>query len=422
MASGVEQVLGDVILATRDYGPMQARAEALARELDALARAAEGEHADELGEYAAFMRWLVADHFVFLGYREYDVLEHAGVPSLQVTKDSGLGVLDKPNSAYETPVSLADIPEGLRERILSGRVVTVTKTNAEATVHRPVRMDYIGVKKVREGAFVGESRFVGLFTSAALAAPVQETPILRRKLRLVLEVDGAERGSHDFKQITSVFNSVPRDELFWSDASRLQRDIRTVMNTAQPGAVRVTLRPDPLARGLAVMVIMPRERFNAAVRRRVQAFLAAELGATHTDYQLAMGEDEGQVRFHFFFVTSTDYRTLDVAALEGRVAELTRTWGDRLSELLSSRAGGHTDGQGGGQRLTERYLSAFGERYRADTVPETAARDVGNLEALAREPFVINLLNPQARAQASELSRTASHLGGLSPGPDAGPE
>ncbi len=417
LATGVEKVLRDVLLATRDHGPMRARAETLARELGVLAEAAGGERADELNEYAAFMRWLVADHFVFLGYREYDILEHAGVPSLQVTTDSGLGVLDKANSAYETPVPLADISEGLRERILSGRVVTVTKTNAEATVHRPVRMDYIGVKKVRAGAFVGESRFVGLFTSAALAAPVQETPILRRKLRLVQELDGAESGSHDFKQITSVFNSVPRDELFWSDASRLQGDVRTIMNTAQPGAVRVTLRPDPLARGLAVMVIMPRERFNASVRRRVQAFLAADLGATHTDYQLAMGEDESQVRFHFFFTTTADYRTLEVATLEKRVAELTRTWGDRLSELLlqsAGRADPHTAGRSknhaDGQRLAERYLNAFSDRYRADTVPETAARDVGNLERLALEPFVINLLNPQARGGASEQLSRASHL------------
>ncbi len=305
LAEGVRNVLNDVLFATRDYGTMRARAENLGRALDALAEVTQSrgqaERADELAEYADFMRWLAADNFVFLGYREYDLLDHAGVPSLQTTSGSGLGVLRKKSSAYELPTPLADIAEGLRERILGGRVVTVSKTNAEATVHRPLRMDYIGVKKVREGAFVGESRFLGLFTSKALATPVEEIPILRRKLRLVLELDGAERASHDFKQIVAIFNSVPREELFWSDAGRLQRDIRTVMATAPEGGVRLTLRPDPLARGLAVMVIMPRERFNVAVRRKVQAFLAEEVAATHTDYQLAIGEDEEQVRFHFFF-------------------------------------------------------------------------------------------------------------------------
>ena len=417
----IRNALTDVMLATRDYGAMKAKAEAWALELDTLARAASGERESELSEYAAFMRWLGADHFVFLGYREYDILQNE-TPTLQVTPDSGLGILSKPSSAYETPTPLSEIPEELRERILSGRVLTVTKTNAEATVHRPVRMDYLGIKKVQGELYVGEGRFVGLFTSKALAASVEEIPILRRKLRLVLELDGAEPGSHDFKQLVSVFGSLPRDELFWSDAPRLLGDVRTVIGASQSGGVRVTVRPDPLARGLAVMVIMPRERFNSGVRRRVQAYLAQELGATHTDYQLVMGEGDEGVRFHFFFSTETDYRTLTLGALEGGVQALTRTWGDRLGELLRRDLG-----ELEGQRLAARYADAFDERYRADTTPETALRDVAYIERLRREaqtspgtpPFVVNLLNPHESAHASQeslgqdltgLGRGASHL------------
>ena len=415
LAADVRDTLTDVLLATRDYGAMQARAESLGQGLSALAETASGEHADELAEYAAFMHWLGADHFIFLGYREYDVLEHGGVESLRVTPGSGLGILGKKNSAYETPTPLADIPESLRERVLSGRVLTVTKTNAEATVHRPVRMDYLGIKKVRDGLYKGENRFVGLFTSKALAAPVEEIPILRRKLRLILELDGAEPGSHDFKQLVAVFNSLPRDELFWSDAPRLLSDIRTVVTATQSGGVRLTVRPDPLARGLAVMVIMPRERFNSGVRRRVQAYLAAKLGATHTDYQLVMGEGDEGVRFHFFFSTETDYRTLTIGALEGGVTALTRTWGDHLGDLLTRQLG-----RGAGERLAARYANAFDERYRADTTPQTALRDVENLEQLRQAahaapgpaPYLVSLPDPHESAHTSQqgLGREASHL------------
>ena len=402
----VRDALTDVLLATRDYGAMKTQAEVWALTLSTLADAADGERADELREYAAFMRWLGADHFVFLGYREYDILQN-GTPKLQVTPDSGLGILSKPSSAYETPTPLSEISEELRERILSGRVLTVTKTNAEATVHRPVRMDYLGIKKVKDGLYVGEVRFVGLFTSKALAASVEEIPILRRKLRLVLELDGAEPGSHDFKQLVSVFGSLPRDELFWSDAPRLLGDVRTVVGAAQSGGVRLTVRPDPLSRGLAVMVIMPRERFNSGVRRQVQAYLAQELGATHTDYQLVMGEGDEGVRFHFFFSTERDYRTLHMGALEEGVQALTRTWSDQLGDLLRRQLDRRE-----GDRLAARYAGAFDERYRADTTPYTALRDVGYLEQLRLEahdaldtsPFVVNLLNPHESAHASQES------------------
>ena len=344
-----------------------------------------------MAEYAAFMDWLADDNFVFLGYREYDIVEQNGTEQLLVDQDSGLGVLSKmQESAYTEPVPLSEIPQGLRERVLGGKVLTVTKTNAEASVHRPARMDYIGLKKIGENWQVeGERRFVGLFTSKALSTPVEDIPILRRKLRLVLDKDRATPGSHDFKRIITVFNSVPREELFWSDAAQLYKDIRTVMDTAKERGVRLSVRPDPLARGLAVMVIMPRERFNAEVRREIQAFLASKLAATHVDYHLAMGEDEAQVRFHFFFTTDKTQGDLELTELEGEVADLTRTWNDHLLERLITQKG-----ETAGRHLAERYADAFDERYKADTRSAVALRDIENLEALGDAPYFVDILNP----------------------------
>ena len=393
LEESVKQVLEDVVLATDDYGAMRSKTGELKAIIEELRERREGSRKqdEELAEYAAFMDWLADDNFVFLGYREYDIVEQNGTEQLLVDQDSGLGVLSKmQESAYTEPVPLSEIPQGLRERVLGGKVLTVTKTNAEASVHRPARMDYIGLKKIGENWQVeGERRFVGLFTSKALSTPVEDIPILRRKLRLVLDKDRATPGSHDFKRIITVFNSVPREELFWSDAAQLYKDIRTVMDTAKERGVRLSVRPDPLARGLAIMVIMPRERFNADVRREIQAFLASKLAATHVDYHLAMGEDEAQVRFHFFFTTDKTQDDLELTELEGEVADLTRTWNDHLLERLITQKG-----EAAGRRLAERYADAFDERYKADTRSAVALRDIENLEALGDAPYFVDILNP----------------------------
>ena len=79
-------------------------------------------------------------------------------------------------------------------------------------------MDYVGVKVLGAGGeVVGERRFLGLFTSKAQNTPVDSIPILRRKLRQVLELDEAVPGSHDYKAIVAAFNSLPREELFGAD-------------------------------------------------------------------------------------------------------------------------------------------------------------------------------------------------------------
>ena len=395
LEEAVRRVLSDVVLATRDYPLMRERVPVLSDYLRQLREvSAQGrlhDRAEELEEYAAFMDWLDNDNFVYLGYREYDIVESGKTRYLKLTEGSGLGLLSKVGeSAYREPVPIDELPAGLRERVIGGRVLTVTKTNAESTVHRPARMDYIGIKTLSDRWQVqGEQRFVGLFTSRALSAPAEEIPILRRKLRQVHELDGANPGSYDFKQIHSAFNSMPREELFWSDAAQIHKDIQTIIGLVQEGGVRLSLRNDPLDRGLAVMVIMPRDRFDTRVRRTIQEHLREKLEAHHADYQLAMGEDEAQVRLHFFFITQLKHEQVDARALEHEVTELTRTWEDHVTERLAASAGERE-----GRRLAKAYLQALDERYKADISADAALRDIQFLERMGAENYLIDILNP----------------------------
>ena len=405
LEASVARVLGDVVLATDDYQALRSRALEVRDYLRALpTKSGQGMHREagpDLEEYATFIDWLDDDNFVFLGYREYDIIRREDNEFLQLTPASGLGILSKvEESRYREPVPLDEIPDGLRERVIGGRVFVVTKTNAESTVHRAARMDYVGIKKLSDSwQVLGEQRFVGLFTSKALSTPVEETPILWRKLSQVLEVDHALPDSHDYKQIVSVFNSMPREGLFWVDAAQLHQEIRTIMALAQERGVRLTVRPDPLARGLAVMVIMPRDRFNAEVRRAIQNYLAAELKAGHVDYQLAMGEDESQLRFHFFFTTELSGDQIDVKALERKVVELARSWADHLRERLIDRHGVPE-----GRRLADRYVDAFDERYRADTGTGSALRDIVNFDRLTGEDYLVDMLKPIEERRGDEMT------------------
>ena len=91
-------------------------------------------------------------------------------------------------------------------------------------------MDYIGVKKLDEsGRVMGEHRFIGLFTSRAYTEEAEHIPILREKLHRILEDAGVSEGSHDFKEINTIFNSMPKEELFVTSAREIGADVRTVL-------------------------------------------------------------------------------------------------------------------------------------------------------------------------------------------------
>lgn len=385
-----------VVAATDDYQKMRRKMTGLAEYLRDAAGRAETPRFPEsstiLEEYAEFVRWLDADHFVFLGYREYEVDGEGDERYARVKPESGLGVLrNASRSRYARPITVNSLPEEVRHQMKGPPLLLVAKANSESPVHRGGLMDYVGLKEFDDGGrFVGERRFLGLFTSHAYATPVTEIPILRLKLRRVLELDHAKVRSHDFKQIVNICNSIPLGELFLLEAEELHRGIRDIMSIERERGVRLQIRLDPLQRGLAVMVIMPRDRFNSDVRSRIQEFLTTELRASHVDYRLAMvGEDDEQVRFHFFFTTSLNYDELDFAALEREVAELTRTWDDRLQETIHATLGEK------GVQTAQKYGYLLSEGYKAEVPVEDAARDVQNLEELGNREFLIDVINPE---------------------------
>ncbi|MCO5174882.1 MAG: NAD-glutamate dehydrogenase [Trueperaceae bacterium] len=405
-AQGVRAVLGDVILATDDYRAMLERSRAVAGYLRALSgaqrAAAAAFGAQDCDEDAAFLDWLEDDNFVFLGYREYEIVDAKGRPALGLVDGSGLGVLRKvASSAYRTPVPLDELPAALRERVAGGRFFLVTKANSEATVHRARRMDYIGVKRLSEaGVVLGEQRFVGLFTTKGLAAPVEDVPILRSKLRSVLERDQAIPGSHDYKAIVAAFNGLPREELFWLGVDQIHADIRTIMRVGQDPTARLTLHEDPLGRGLAAMVVMPREGFSDDVRRAVQGYLTEALAAKRIDSRLAIGEDEEHARFHFYFVTDSRLADLDVKALERQVQRLSRSWSEAMRELLVA-----AHGENAGRTLAARYSQVFDERFRATVAPEQAVADIEHLERLAERPRVVDLAPAPAATGTADAAQ-----------------
>ena len=157
LADAVRSVLGDVRRAVLDFPAMADRG----RRMIQLAAAGAGRYADdEVDETVAFLEWLLRDHFVFLGYREYRIVDEAiaVVPGLGARHPGRRGEL-----RVRAPPAARRAARELCERALEGDLLLVTKTNAIATVHRRDRMDYIGVRKVApDGRIVGEARMLGL--------------------------------------------------------------------------------------------------------------------------------------------------------------------------------------------------------------------------------------------------------------------
>ncbi|MCG6986849.1 MAG: NAD-glutamate dehydrogenase [Gemmatimonadetes bacterium] len=382
LKEGLTTALQQVVQVTDDFDVMIDAVNEVAAELPYKGEAL-SDRRNEMEETQAFLRWLRDGGFVFLGYRGYRISEpEKGQPQIAVEPGSGLGLLkDENESHYAWPVRLSELDPGLRERIVHGPLLIISKTNAESHVHRRARMDYIGIKKLSpEGEVVGEHRFLGLFTSKAYAEDAEHIPILRHKLHQILDEAGVREGSHDYKEIITIFNSLPKEELFLTSAAEIGADILTVLNSYNTSGVRVSLREDPLHRGVSVMVILPKDRFSGDARQAIERALVSAFDGAVLNYHLSLGSGD-QARLHFYIAAPAErLRAVDTDELEQTVERLIRSWADRVGDGLE-RARPLDEAH----RMARRYGQAFSAEYQAATDPASAVDDILEIEAMRAE-------------------------------------
>ncbi len=334
-------------------------------------------------------------NFVFLGYREYDVEYPNGhdtdpADAHLVSRDgTGLGLL---RDAAPQRRRLGDLGPQLAQRAVSPvPFVNLTKTNQPSTVHRNLRMDYVGVKDVDlDGRVLGERRFLGLWTASAYTRSALDIPVLRSKVAEVLARSGAVPLSHQANQLINILERYPRDELFQIRVDDLYEHARGILAVNERRIVRLFVRPDDYGRFWSALVFVPRDRFDTATRLRIQELLQDVFGADRLTFTTQI-DDSALARLHVTLYTpGRSVPPVDIEALERRIARLTRSWSDDLQMALVE--GG---GEDRGLARHQRWSRAFPAAYQEDISPAAAVRDIARVEGLNDDDIDVELYHPR---------------------------
>ncbi|NOT63538.1 MAG: NAD-glutamate dehydrogenase, partial [Acidobacteria bacterium] len=387
LGDGLLRVLSDVRIAVDDWQKMLAQVNVVLEEI-------EQHHLpvalDESAEGKEFLRWLADNHFTFLGYRCYDLVQLEGKDALRIVPESGLGILrERADRPMATQVSL--LPESQRAFARLPRLVFVTKANSRSTVHRPAYLDYIGVKRFdAQGQVCGEHRFLGLFTSTAYSAEPEFIPYLRRKTANVIARSGIAPRSHAGKTLLDIIENYPRDELFQIGETDLLNTVTAIVHLGERQRLRLFVRRDPFDRFISCLIYAPRENYNTDLRKRWQALLQQAFNGTGTDYNALLSQSllvRTLITVHTKPGEIPDY---DVADIERRLIGAARVWKDDLQDALLDALG-----EARGTALFQRFQDAFPAAYSEDFPARAAVPDIARAEqVLAGEGFKLSLYRP----------------------------
>ena len=377
LAARLDYVAEYIRLSTLDWRAMTTQLDTVRNYVQQLNHAGI-DHAEQR-EALDFLGWMLSHNFVFLGYIEYNFVDKRGNEQLTYAEGSEIGIFRARDGTLKYP-GLTALPADMRQFAREPAIIEISKSKHNSVVHRPVPMDYIGVKRFdKQGNVVGEHRFLGLFTSNVYYQSVELVPFIRRKVTHVLARAGYEAGSHSAKALKAIIEFLPRDELFqMSEDALFQVAMGALALEAHPD-VGLYLRRDKYERFVSALIYMPRDKFNTFVRQEITHILEDTYKA-HDSHFYAQLTDSPLARLHIILRTTPGaLPTPDEHDLRTRIASVVNYWVDELREALLDAYG-----EARGEERFRIFGRCFSKSYINHTSVAEAIEDISHIMRAAR--------------------------------------
>ena len=268
-------------------------------------------------------------------------------------------------------------------------------------MHRPAYLDAISIRKIdKKGKVVGQHRFVGLFTSVAYNQSPQEIPLLRHRVEQVVQRAGFPRASHNRKALVNILETLPRDELFQMTDEELFTISIGVLQLQERHRIALFVRRDAFRRFFSCMVFVPKDQVNTRLRKQIVAVLEKAFQGTVSGVFTRV-EESALARLQIIVVTP-DAKDIeyDLKEIEGRLIEETRSWIDKLQELLTDHLGEER-----GLGMMRRYADGISQAYQESFPAQAGVHDLEKVDAVidSGRPL-FNLFRPiEAESDALRL-------------------
>ena len=206
-------------------------------------------------------------------------------------------------------------------------------------------------------------------------------PLVAEKVHAVLERSGVAPDSHTGKDLLGVLESYPRDELIQASVEQLFETAMSVTQLQERRRTKLFIREDDFGRFVSCLVYIPRDRYNTNVRLRMADILKETFGGESVEFSARVSESAlSRLQFVVRVPKGKRVRALDRGeqeALERRLVEVSRTWSDRLGDVLRT-----AHGEGEGDRLMGRFGRAFPTAYEETFSVNQGLADISHLDRL----------------------------------------
>ena len=366
---GIAKILDTVALVVDDWKEMIGLADKAKAGVDHAKK-----YVNDCAEIKEFISWMSAGNFILLGAREFSIKQVSESDyELQPVVENTFGVFRTKYDELRPLVMNSSFVE-VSDSIKNPYVIEILKSRYKSCIHRNVNAERIRIQKISaSGEVVGEYRFVGLFTSSAYNHSANSIPLIRNKIKQVIVDSGYVADSHNYKDLVSILESYPRDELFQitnTDLLRIATGIVLICNRLQ---IRFFSRQDKFGRFVSCLIFVPRVLSNSDMREKIKDYLEKAYNGVVADSFVQINESK-LVRFHVIIRTDNGASNVDATQIEKEITKMVVNWLEDLKELL------HVKFDSKAAVLFEKYKDAFSLSYTDKFNVRRAVIDIEKIE------------------------------------------
>ncbi|NDC36653.1 MAG: hypothetical protein EBZ48_01225 [Proteobacteria bacterium] len=365
------EALTQLIPVTDDYRTMLARIDKIRDEVSQAATTAGVAEREELAEFA---KWLTRGNFNFFGLVTFE--ERFGkfepMGALGLCKETAVGSSDELLS--ELLLDVASLHK-------NGGIIFFNSLLSISTVHRRTRLSSITIREVSQrGEPLRFTTLVGLFTSKAVTQECSSIPFVRHKFEELARLEGLSENTHDFKSVENILDSLPKETSLGLDVESLRLIVNSVLGVATSSETVTSVWPDQEGRGVYVLVVMTRARFDSSVRQSIEEYLERLFNARPitSEHHLDI-TNRPVVRLYLYVPTSVvTLKGLRIEEVRTTISGLARSWTEELNIALAQRFK-----NGAVPLLMTKYEEAFADGYRASQTVHDCVEDISQVEGLS---------------------------------------
>lgn len=362
------QVVQQVV---EDFQPMREVVIRLAQRSELMAQE-RPDHRQVHEANAAFLRWALNEHFVFLGMR-FLPLEKS--QPADAVANLGVGRFED-----DRGIHIGDAERAVLEMAGISPFLWIRKSATESWVYRPGQCDHVLVQCFdSRGGPAGLLVIEGLFSYQALAQPRTNTPLLDRMIDQLYAQLQATKGTHRYRTIRNAFNSLPLEYLFTLQLEDVRQLVEQVIDVDLEQRLQTHITVDDTQSTAFVFVALPRSHYSDELRADIRKMLQERFRATSIDDGVYAGNVDS-VTLHFFL---TGVARLDKGAQDILLADIEQAaspWTERLFDVLREQYE-----VAKARDVYGLYHGAFSARYRETTSVSRAAADIEILEGLEKD-------------------------------------